>query len=360
MATFTLTPNMNLPLPTIGVDPGPDYATNQNNATLILDAHNHSPGSGVQVTPAGLNISSDLSFGSNNATNLRSTRFTSQPSALSGLLDIGCLYESGVDLYFNDGNGNQIRITQSGSVTGSAGTITGLPSGTASASYSAGTFVFQSATLTSANVDGQSFILRNNSASSKGLTLSPPAAMASDFSVVLPALPAATGFVQIDTSGNMGASIAISGGITSSNIAAGTITGSNIAASTITGTNITSSINLPGKAVQETSKNIVVSNTNATNSLAIVRGTFHYTGSAMAIDAGEGFSVVRSSTGIYIVSFSSVFNDTPVTTASIQNTQGTIEVQSVSTSQVTLIVFNPSFAVTDSALVNFITIGQRT
>jgi hypothetical protein len=227
-----ISPNMGLPLPIPNQDPGPDYANNQNAAGLIIDAHNHSAGNGVQITPSGLSISSDLTFLGNNATNLRSTRFSPQGSALSGAADLGCVYVSGVDLYYNDVNGNQIRITQTGSVTGASGTITGLPSGTASAAYSGGTFVFQSATNTGANIDGASYILRNASANSKGLTLSPPSAMAANYTLVLPALPSSTSWVQLDTAGNITASTPVSGGLTTSNLSptAG-ILGSQLSAS---------------------------------------------------------------------------------------------------------------------------------
>lgn len=205
----TISPNMNLIIPAVGSEPGPDWAQDLNADLSILDNHNHSSGQGVAITPGGLNISSDLSFQGNNATVLRSTNFQAQSSSLSLPTDVGCLYVSGVDLYYNDENGNQIRITQSGSVAGSSGTITGLPSGTASASYVSGsqTFVFQSSTNTPANIDGCSFVLRNFLANSKGLTLSPPAAMASDYSLTLPNLPASTKLVTLDSSGNFGASV---------------------------------------------------------------------------------------------------------------------------------------------------------
>ena len=166
----TISPNMGLVIPTIAVDSGLVWEQSVNADLDILDGHNHSSGQGVQINPAGLNINSDLTFNDNNATALRSVRFQSQGAPLSLGTDLGCLYESGVDLYYNDGSGNRVRITQSGSVTGSTGTITGLPSGTASASFAAGTFVFQSATLTSATLDAGSIILRNNTASSHGLT----------------------------------------------------------------------------------------------------------------------------------------------------------------------------------------------
>jgi hypothetical protein len=207
---INISANMNLPIPVVGVETGPDWALNINSSLAIIDQHTHTSGSGVQITPNGLNINSDLTFLSNNATALRSLRFTPQTSNIALPADVGCLYEVTNDLYYNDGLGNQIRITQSGAVAGAAGTITGLPSGTASASFAAGTFVFQSATLTGANMDVASLILRNNTASSFGLTLNPPNAMAANYSLTAPQLPAANNtFVTIDTSGNMGSSITV-------------------------------------------------------------------------------------------------------------------------------------------------------
>ncbi len=126
-------------------------------------------------------------------------------AALVGASDLGCLYEVGVDLYYNDGNGNQVRITQSGGVAGSPGSIANLAS-PASATYVSAnqTFVWQSAASTPANMDGGSVIIRNITASSNGITLSAPVALASNYTITLPALPAQTNVMTIDSSGNMG------------------------------------------------------------------------------------------------------------------------------------------------------------
>ena len=232
---------MNLPIPVPTVDPGPDYANNLNASLMTIDGHNHTAGSGVPITPAALNLNSDVTFQINNATNLRSARFASQGSPLSGASDLNCAYVSGVDLYYNDGNGNQIRITQGGSVAGATGTITGLPSGTAGAAYNSvsGTFVFTSASNIGANIDGALFLLRNNTANSKSLTLSPPAAMAANIGITFPTPPAsAISFMTMDTSGNMGVSISTSGGIITSMIAAANITNSLMAASSVNASNI--------------------------------------------------------------------------------------------------------------------------
>ena len=213
MPFLTATPNMGLPLPIIGQESGPQYGTDQNNAFSILDGHNHASGSGVQINPAGLNINSDLPFNSNNATMLRTTRYTPQVSAITASSpDLGCIYFAGVDLYCNDLSGNQIRITQSGAVTGSAGTITGLPTGTASAAYvsASGTFVFQQATSTGANIDGATMIIRYPgsypSPSGNFIAIQAPSSLATGYEFTLPAtLPGASAsFLTSDTSGNIG------------------------------------------------------------------------------------------------------------------------------------------------------------
>jgi hypothetical protein len=200
MATNTTTPNMSLVVPTTGVEQGPQYANDINGDLTILDAHNHSPGSGVQITPSGLNINSNLNIQDNYLTNVGAVNLEAQSGAPSLNASLYCL---GVDLYYIDGSGNVIRLTQGGSIVGTAGSIGGLPSGTASVFYSGSTYVFQSATSTAANLDAASIILRDTTVSSYGITLSPPLSLGSNYSIVLPALPAQTNVVTLDTSGNL-------------------------------------------------------------------------------------------------------------------------------------------------------------
>lgn len=434
---------MDLPLPIVGVQTGPLYATDLNNCLTIVDGHDHTPGYGVPVPSDGININSDLPFSNHNLTSLRTVRFQSQSAALSAAADVGCLYEVDDDLYYNDGAGNQVRITQSGSVAGSSGTITGLPSGTASASYNSlsGTFIFQSATATPAYVDCASVLIRNFSANSNALTLQAPAAMAADYSLTLPPLPASQKIMTLDSSGNMtapytvdGSTITISSNVigvpnsgigtnqlaalsvtaakianatitttqisasagilgsqlsssagivgtqlasgtisatqlasdsvTTAKIAAGAVTGTKIASATIVGSNIANSaitnallapsavtgakidaatidisnmaansvgttqlvdanvtsakiasnINLPGTAVQANSKNLIVSNTNASTNLSIIRVRVS---SAGAVIVGEGVtSVANPGTGLFDVNFTTAFSGTPIGVAS--------------------------------------------
>lgn len=247
MADTIISPNMNLPIPVVGVDAGPDWANNINSALGILDGHSHQSDSGVPITPDGMNISKDLPFLGNKATQLGSARFTSLTNAItSASPDIGCAYNVLGNLYWNDNSGNQIQITSGGAVAGTPGSIANLVS-PASASYVAlsSTFVWQSAVSTAANMDFASAILRNSSASSKGLTLNPPSAMASDITMTLNVPPAATSFLTMDSSGNFISSIAVAGGITRTMMAAiGQQTSSSCGSASTSATSYTDVTNL--------------------------------------------------------------------------------------------------------------------
>lgn len=207
MANTTPSANMNMPVPVVGTQPGPQYAININDCLTILDGHTHTPGSGVQITTAALDINADLTIGGNNLINVLSTRFNSQSGVLVGADDIGCVYEVLNDLYFNDGTGVAIRLTQNGAVAGTPGSIANLVS-PASVSYvsSSSTFVFQSNTNTSAYLDASSIIIRNLVANSPGLTLEAPT-LSVDYTITLPTLPASSKILTIDATGAMVATL---------------------------------------------------------------------------------------------------------------------------------------------------------
>ncbi len=203
-------PNMGMPIPTVGVTTGPTYATDINRSLLIIDKHNHSPGYGVPVTPTGLNMTDDLTFQNHNITNIRAARFTNQSASFpSTSPDIGEMYVVGGELYYNDTAGNIVPITKSGSVNAGAGSITGLPSGTAGVSYSSisKTYSFLSATSTDANIDAGSYILRYPGSyptpSGNYILLEAPSGLSTAFALVYPStLPATSGsWMTSDTSG---------------------------------------------------------------------------------------------------------------------------------------------------------------
>lgn len=204
MAGETISTNMGMPIPGVGNTTGPTWASDLNTSLNIIDGHNHSIGSGVQITPDGLNINSDLSFGSNNALSLLKAGFTSQLSALTGTNFLS--FVAG-NLYVNDGSGNQIPITAGGGVAGSPGSIGSLTS-PASATYSAGSklFLWQSGSSKAAAMDNGAITIRETDvASAKGITIASPVSLAADYNLTLPtALPASTRYLSGDNSGNLG------------------------------------------------------------------------------------------------------------------------------------------------------------
>lgn len=224
--SYVLSPNMGLPVPVASSEAGPQFAIDINNCMSTLDAHTHAAGSGVQITPAAININTALSLNNNSLTSVAGVVLQAQGSTPAN----STVYESGTDLYFVDGVGNNVRITQSGGIAGSPGSISNLTS-PASAAYVAAskTFVWQSGSSIAANMDAASILMRNITPNStNALTLQPPASLAANYSLTLPALPGSTSFLTLDTSGNISGSISTNAGIIGSNIALATIAKTNI------------------------------------------------------------------------------------------------------------------------------------
>jgi hypothetical protein len=222
------TPNMNLTQPTQGIDTGVTWEQSMNSNTGILDSHTHAAGSGVQIQPSGINISSDLTFSGNNAVGLRSSRYIPQVSPLALGTDLGCTYVAGADLWYNDTAGNQIQITAGGTVNA---TSSGIASGTATASFSSDVLVVNQNTNTPGNIQAGSYLMGLNTAGSNFLTLSPPSALSSGgYTLTLPTVPGALSFLSIDNSGNIAPNAAVSQGLTGSNLANNTVTRTQIVA----------------------------------------------------------------------------------------------------------------------------------
>lgn len=256
MAFESSSPFMSLPIPGVGLTDGPQYATDLNNCFTIIDAHTHVAGSGQLITPSAININSDLSFSNNNLTQARSVRFFAQSVPLAGVTDLDCVYTAGVDLYYNDGNGNQIQMTQSGGVAGSPGSIGNLVS-PASVTYVVvgTTYVFQSDVNKAANLDIASIILRKTTTSSNGITLSVPSGLASDYTITMPALPGSTQAMTLASTG-------IIGTITYDAIGqAMTSTGANAIANTRTRTTGSATVAAGGVAISPNCSNFSTTST---------------------------------------------------------------------------------------------------
>jgi hypothetical protein len=201
-----ISPNMNLPIPVVGVEIGPQWASDINlclgyNGSAI-DGHDHSPGKGVLIKPNGMDINTNLSFQMNYATNMGAVSFFEQPASLpSTVLD--SIYDVNGDLWFNNGTGTAVQITIGNSIVGTAGSISGLPSGTASASFAGGSFIWKSSTTTYANMlFGNAFFYN---AAGNYVEVSAPVTIPINYELFLPNLPTAvTSFLNLDTSGNIG------------------------------------------------------------------------------------------------------------------------------------------------------------
>lgn len=218
---YATTAAMSLSLPTpsqcgaLGQEPpGKSWLELLNASLSVLDSHTHTPGSGVLVPAAGLNINADLPFGGNNATGLRSARFGGIGLGSLTAADKGCMLVSAGDLYFVDGSGNQIRMTSAGGIAGTPGSISGLAS-PASASYTPASklFAFSSSSGVAANMQvGPLSVADATVSSGKAVTLSAPASLAANYSLTFPsALPTANALMSLSTAGAISAFGTLSG-----------------------------------------------------------------------------------------------------------------------------------------------------
>lgn len=215
----TVTTFMLLIVPTLLNEPGPTYALDVNTSLGLIDVHDHSPGKGTKITPAGINVVADLSMkgsgsAGNNLTDARTVRFESQGAALSGSNDKRAIYSVGNDLFFNDGNGVQIQLTVAGAVNvSSAGSITGMGATTATVTYSnvTKTFVFAQSAGVAAKMDFGDLALRDTTTPFNAVTLKAPLGLAAGYTLTLPAaLPAAanTTIWSVDNTGAVAFSLA--------------------------------------------------------------------------------------------------------------------------------------------------------
>lgn len=388
--TFTITPNMLLQEPTIGVSPGPEFAANINASLTLIDQHDHTAGKGAQITAASLNINSNLSM--NNHFLISTAGVTLSPQ--SSVPINGTVYQdsTGFLRYVDLVSGTNIQITNSSGIASAGGAIAGLVA-PASATYVpiSSTFIWQADVNIPANLDAASVIIRNPGvANSKGVTLRAIGALASNYNITLP-LPVAGGIqpkiLQMDTSGNMTGGLApdnstivytsgtlalsvgivpgsqLSGSITTATLPAanltGGITGSQLTSGTVTGTQIQTNVDLNGQAVREQGRNLVVSGTNASTSLAIVRATFNAAGTLIN---GEG-ATCNAGGGNYTVTWNTPFSDNPVVVAcSAVNSAGTgfaCQVRTTGPSNCSIFTFETDNSGIAAIQFNVIAIGQR-
>lgn len=114
---------MNLELPTPTVTPGPEWASAQNTAFELVDSHDHSVGKGVKITPSGLNLDADLDLQSNKVYALKSTQYDNQVLTLTGASNARSVYSYQNNLYWTNGSGVAVQITDGSSVVSVPSTV---------------------------------------------------------------------------------------------------------------------------------------------------------------------------------------------------------------------------------------------
>lgn len=194
-----------LPIPGASDDVWDDML---NAALTLVDSHNHTTGHGIKVPASGLNINSDLPFNGYNIDFPRAVRLTNLGSVPILASDINTLAAVNDELYFIDGQGNQVQITSGGSLNAAAlGAIGGdYGASTALLAFYNATekFVFTKDTNEAAPIDCGPVIVRDIAASALGITLQSPVGLAGAYSITLPAALPSAGekkFLQVDDNG---------------------------------------------------------------------------------------------------------------------------------------------------------------
>lgn len=292
---------MNLTLPTASSTPGPTYATQNNAAFTVIDAHNHTSGSGVQLGSAALDIDADLPLNDFNLTLIRTSRYYNQSTSLTLGTDLNCIYVKDGELYYIDASGNQVQVTAAGSVNvAGTGNITGMGGTSATATYTSASskFSFLSAALTPAVMQLGPLVLSTNAASQNTVTITPPNSLAASYTLTLPTgLPASTAFVNVDNTGALGTALYTTVGTTIGatgvdNIAATmTSTGANAIAATMTSTGA----NAIAATMTVTGANAIAADMTSTGANAI---GLNMTTAAAGLTAGGKNVVVGTSTAL--------------------------------------------------------------
>ena len=131
---------MSLNEPSVGQTAGPDWATEVNENFTTIDQHDHTSGKGVQLTPSALNINSDLEFNGNAAIELKRLTFDSSATGSGTNYSV---YQSGGNLYWYNGSGQAVQITNGANVKTTGGSIDGMGGTDAQVLYGSGIYRFE-------------------------------------------------------------------------------------------------------------------------------------------------------------------------------------------------------------------------
>ncbi len=136
------TSNMSLNEPTVGQTTGPAWATETNSNWESIDAHDHTSGKGVQLTPSSLNINADIEFNLNSATELKNVVLDNTVhSSGSGDTNVS-LYVYDGNFYYRNASGIGVQITSGSGVNTSGGSIDNMTTN-AQVNFSSNSYAFK-------------------------------------------------------------------------------------------------------------------------------------------------------------------------------------------------------------------------
>ncbi len=202
------TPYLSLDLPVVSTTLGPEWASLLNAALEVVDDHDHTAGKGRLITSAAININDDLEINSQNVMSAKSYNMADQPAPLAGPTDLRSLYAVLGELYFNDGIGNQIKLTEGGALNAASVGGIGGDYGTSTASVyynsTSKTFFFDQNVNQRAKLDIGDLIIREILAGTNGITIKSPTGLAASYALTLPAaLPAGNRLLQVSSVGDV-------------------------------------------------------------------------------------------------------------------------------------------------------------
>lgn len=110
---MSTTPFMGLIEPDVGITPGPTWAQLLNALTDLIDSHDHTPGKGALLTPAGFVVNQDFNL---NSFALLMAKYVQLVAQGSPLTNPGTIYQVGGNFYFTNGSGAPVQITSGSAV----------------------------------------------------------------------------------------------------------------------------------------------------------------------------------------------------------------------------------------------------
>lgn len=109
------TTNMNIVLPTPTMDDGV-WGDTLNTGLGVVDAHDHTPGKGVAIPSTAITVAADLDFKNYSLYDLKESRLNDQGAALTGTTHSRGIQAAGGNLYYINGSGTAVQITDGASL----------------------------------------------------------------------------------------------------------------------------------------------------------------------------------------------------------------------------------------------------